>query len=85
MYCYRPDVLDELSSHGVRPTSSTHPAFVRDYLSDLYRYEIRKLRARLLRGEIAKADYAGHVIQLRLRYPLLSIPVELWVEDVRTG
>jgi hypothetical protein len=37
------------------------------------------LRARLLKGEIARQDYSSHVIQLRLRYPLLSIPVELWL------
>jgi hypothetical protein len=76
---YHPEVLAQLALHGIRPGPSTSPDFVRDYLSHLYRYEIRQLRARLLRGEIPKPDYVGHVIQLRLRYPLLSIPTRLWV------
>ncbi len=77
-YRYRPEVLEQLALHGVAPRPSTPPALVRDYLSDLYRYEIRRLRARLLAGDIAKVDYAGEVIRLRVRYPLLSIPVRLW-------
>jgi hypothetical protein len=79
MPTYRPEVLDELAEHGIRPGPNTSPQFIRDYLSDLYRYEIRRLRARLLRGEIPKQDYSTHVVRLRLRYPLLSIPTERWV------
>jgi hypothetical protein len=46
---------------------------------DLYRYEIRRLRLSLLAGLIAKRDYADHVVALRRKYPLLSVPVEQWV------
>ena len=79
MPTYRPEVLAQLALHGIRPRSTTAPSLIRDYLSDLYRYEIRRLRSRLLRGDILKRDYASCVIRLRLRYPLLSIPTDLWV------
>lgn len=54
---------------------------MRDFLSDLYRYEIRRLRGRLLRGEIPLESYATEVDTLRRRYPLLSLPLSYWVED----
>jgi hypothetical protein len=76
---YRPGVLDQLLTHGVRPKSGTSPALVRTFLNDLYRYELRRLRGRLLAGAIAKPDYAAHVVRLRERYALLSLPVRLWV------
>ena len=47
---------------------------MRDALSDLYRYEIRRLRSELLAGRIVKRDYAPRVIELRQRYWLLSVP-----------
>ena len=74
-------VVDELLKHGVRPRASTPPGVVRDFLSDLYRYQLRQLRARLVRREIAKRDYAGEVVRLRDRYPLLSLPVRFWTTD----
>ena len=77
-YRYRPGVLQQLLKQGVRPVSSTPPAVVRVFLNDLYRYELRRLRDRLLKGEIEKPDYAGHVIELRERYALLSLPVSMW-------
>jgi hypothetical protein len=80
-YRYRPVVLEELAAHGLRPTPATPPQLVRDYLSDLYRYEIRRLKARLLRGDIPKADYNAHVVALRKQYPLLSVPLALWTES----
>lgn len=75
---YRPEILDALLGHGLRPTPSTDPQFVRDALSELYRFEIRKLRDRTLAGDIARGDLAGHVIDLRKRYLLLSIPLPHW-------
>ena len=77
-YRYRQDVLHALARHGVVPLDETPPSRVREHLNDLYRYEIRRLRARLLRGEVAKADYIGHVLDLRKRYWLLSVPLSLW-------
>ncbi len=80
MYHYRPEVLAALLTHGVRPTPETPPRRVKEYLNDLYRFELRRLRARLLRGEIARRDYSAHVILLRRRSPLLSLPLPLWIE-----
>ena len=79
-YLYVPEVLDALAGHGLAPSASTPPAQVRDALSDLYRYEIRCLRQSFLRGEIPKADYSGHVIGLRKKYWLLSVPIRLWAQ-----
>lgn len=78
-YRYYDWVLEALAEHGLVPRPATTPAALRDALSDLYRYEIRRLRGSLLAGQIPKPEYAGHVIALRKRYLLLSVPVERWV------
>ena len=52
-----------------------------DHLRDLYCFELRRLRARLLGGKILKADYAGHVVALRKQYMLVSIPTRLWTKE----
>jgi hypothetical protein len=83
-YRYYDWVLDALAGHGLMPRAATTPAALRDALSDLYRYEIRRLRRSLLAGRIPKADYAQHVIALRKRYLLLSVPVERWVMPAGT-
>jgi hypothetical protein len=44
----------------------------------LYCYELRRLRRALLAGRIPKADYAGHVVALRKRYWLVSLPLDRW-------
>jgi hypothetical protein len=80
-YEYAPEALEALAGYGMRPGPETRPEVVREALSDLYRYEIRRLRGRLLAGAIPKEDYAGHVIGLRKQYWLLSIPVERWVRE----
>ena len=70
---YRPDVLRELSRHGVRPTPRSRPELVRDFVRDLYKYEIRRLRDRMRRQEFARADYAARVAELRRQYPVLAL------------
>lgn len=75
---YRPEVAEALLTHGLHPRPDTDPAFVREALSGLYRHEIRRLRARLLRGEFPKREYAGRVDALRRRYVLLKLPLALW-------
>ena len=77
-YRYRPEILAELLKHGVRPSPTTPPKLVADFVSDLYRYEIRRLRARLRRGEVPKEGYFDEVVALRRKYPLVSVPVRLW-------
>jgi hypothetical protein len=80
-YRYDARVLDALAGHGLVPRPDTPPHQLRDAVRDLYRYEIRRLRLSLLAGQIAKGDYADHVVALRRKYPLLSVPVERWVAD----
>jgi hypothetical protein len=80
-YRYRPDVLEGLWRHGVQPNLSTPPQLVHEFVSDLYRYELRRLRGRLRQGEVRKADYYGEVVRLRLKYPLISMKPEAWLES----
>jgi hypothetical protein len=77
-YRYRPEILEELARHGLRPLPATDPGTLRDAVLALYKYEIRRLRDEVLARRIRRPDYAGHVLRLRNRYKLLSIPVELW-------
>ena len=79
MYAYRPDVLAALWRHGVQPKPTTDPELVRAYVRDLYKYEIRQLRERYIRGEFPKADYWTRVDALRRAYPVLALPARLWV------
>jgi hypothetical protein len=73
-------ILDALAAHGLRPRADTPPSTLRDAVSDLYRYEIRRLRRSLLAGAIPKTDYAAHVIELRKRYLVLSVPIGRWLD-----
>jgi hypothetical protein len=77
---FREVVLEELGRHGLRPGPLTTAEQLRDALRDLYRYEIRRLRSELLAGRIPRANYAARVLDLRRRYPLLSLPTEFWVD-----
>lgn len=78
-YCYRADVLEQLERHGIRPTQSTPPELVHEFVSDLYRFELRRLRDRLVRGEIPKAGYFDRVVALRRQYPLVSLKPTDWL------
>ena len=82
---YRPQVFEELQRHGVRPTPATPPELVCEFVNDLYRFELRRLKKRQVRGEIEKQDYAAHVVALRKKYILVSVPVQRWAinEDER--
>jgi len=77
---FRPEILDELGRHGLRPRPDTSAAQLREQISDLYRFEIRKLRDRCRAGEFPIDDLSKHVMQLRSRYILLSIPIQNWIE-----
>jgi len=79
-YRYRADVLEQLWRHGVQPTAGTRPELVHEFVSDLYRYELRRLRDRLVRGEIPKVGYYDRVVELRLKYPLVSLKPQQWLE-----
>jgi len=75
---YRPAVLEALARHGLRPTPGTPPELSRDYVDDLYRFELRRLRDSLLRGEFPRAELAGRVDATRRRYAVLGLPVAQW-------
>ena len=79
-YRYRADVLEQLWRHGIQPTSSTRPELVHEFVSDLYRFELRRLRDRLVRKQIPKAGYYDRVVELRRTYPLVSLKPDGFVE-----
>jgi len=80
MYRYRRDVLEKLDAHGGRPNPGTPPELVREFVNDLYRYEIRRLRERLLRGEFPKDTYFDRVVSLRNKYSVLALRPAEFVE-----
>jgi len=79
-YTYRVDVLEALWRHGIQPTPRTDPELARNFVRDLYKYEIRRLRERYLRREFPKQEYSDRVEALRRSYPVLARPARLWVE-----
>ncbi|MGE0449643.1 MAG: hypothetical protein AB7Q29_08670 [Vicinamibacterales bacterium] len=81
---YRDDVLRELERHGVRPTPTTAPALVRGFVRELYKFEIRRLRERMLRGDFPRREYAARVEALRAAYPVLALlPAQFLAEPPR--
>ena len=78
---FRPEILAELARHGLRPGPDTSIARLREQVNDLYRIEIRTLRDRCRAGEFPIRDLPKHVVELRRRYILLSIPIENWFSD----
>jgi hypothetical protein len=84
-YVYREDVLAQLLAHGVRPTADTPPDLVHEFVSDLYRFEIRRLRASLVNREIPREGYADRVIVLRRKYPLISLKPWQWLVQGTPG
>jgi hypothetical protein len=84
IYRFRADVLEQLARHGVCPRPSTPPELVHEFVSDLYRYELRRLRARLIRREIPKTGYFDRVVALRRQYPLVSLKPHEFLESEAT-
>jgi hypothetical protein len=82
IYRYRAEVIEQLWRHGVHPTTATPPELVHEFVSDLYRFELRRLRDRLLRKEIPKIGYYDRVVALRRVYPLISLKPAQWLEQL---
>lgn len=80
LFDYDEDILAALARHGLVPLPTTAPQQLRDAVRDLYRYEIRALRRALLAGTIERRNYADHVIALRKRYWVLSVPLAAWIK-----
>jgi hypothetical protein len=76
---YRSEILEQLWHHGVHPTVRTPPVLVHEFVSDLYRYQLRRLRAQLMNHEFPKPEYYGRVLDLRRRYWLISMPADDWL------
>jgi hypothetical protein len=79
----RADVNAALLDLGVRlretDTGAASLARAREFVNDLYTWELRRLRGRLMRGHIPKPEYASRVESLRLqRYWVLSVPLAQW-------
>ena len=83
VFRYHEPILEQLASHGLKPLPHSSPGRLRDAVRELYKYEIRRLRESLLAKRILKRDYAGHVIELRKRYRVLSVPIQLWTVAAR--
>jgi hypothetical protein len=81
-YVYRDDVLAALWHYGVRPAAHTPPELVRSFINDLYRHELRRLRARLLNNEFPKREYIDRVVALRDKYPVLSLRPRQWLVQI---
>jgi hypothetical protein len=78
-YVYRADVLRAVQQHGIMPTPRTPPDLARGFVRDLYRYELRVLRDRMLRREFPKHEFVGRVIALRDHYRVLSLRAHEWL------
>lgn len=74
----KPEIVEALAGHGLRPKPETPAALLRGQINDLYRVEIRRLRDRCRAGEFPVTELASRVVELRKRYLLLSIPIEQW-------
>jgi hypothetical protein len=74
-------VLAQLERHGVRPRPDTRPELVREFVRDLYKFEIRRLRERMLKSEFPRREYAGRVEALRDQYPVLALLPRQFIED----
>lgn len=80
-FAYRADVLAMLAVHGVFPTSHTDPELVRNFVRDIYKYELRRLRDRYVAGGFPKREYWTRVDQLRRQYPVLGLRAHEWIEQ----
>ena len=77
--------MTALERHGIRPTEQTSPELARGFVRDLYCYELRVLRDRMLRQEFPKREYADRVVALRDQYRVLSLRAREWVMSEVTG
>jgi len=83
-YVYRAEILEALLHYGARPTSATRPELVHEFVSDLYRHELRRLRDRLIAKEFPKREYFDRVVALRNRYRIIAMRPANWLES-RSG
>jgi hypothetical protein len=80
---YPSELFDALQSLGLAPKPTTPPAFAREAIDELYKYELRRLRNRLRAGDVERADYRSLVIALRKKYWMLTLPLPAWEKICR--
>lgn len=78
-YVYRAEILEALLQYGARPTTATRPELVHEFVSDLYRHELRRLRDRLIAGEFPRNEYFGRVVAVRNRYRIIAMRPAEWL------
>ena len=78
MWSYPEELLAALIPLGLAPTERTAPAFAREAVDELYKYELRRLRDQLRAGDVERANYLGRVIALRKKYWVLTLPLSAW-------
>jgi hypothetical protein len=76
----RPKVQADLARHGISSEPADTPEVLRERLNDLYLEDVRRLKARQKAGEIPLEEYAAAAQRLKESYPLLGLPLEMWVE-----
>lgn len=77
-YSYPPELVEGLALIGVSCVPDVSPAATRDAADDLYKAELRALRARLLAGEFDRRRYVELIIQLRKQFWVLTLPLGAW-------
>ncbi len=82
-WIYPADLADALTTFGLAPTAATPPVVVRDQLNDLYRFQLRRMRDRLIAGEIPRLEYLDRVVALRKHYWPLTLPLAAWEKICR--
>jgi len=63
------------------PSPKTPPELARGFVRDLYCYELRVLRDRMLQNEFPKHEYADRVVALRDSYRVLSLRPREWLSS----
>ena len=77
---YRPHVLKALKEHDITPLPDESPEQAKERLNDRYLSGVRNLKSRQLSGEIPLSDYARHAQALKESFPLLGLPLSLWIK-----
>ena len=81
-WIYPPELVEGLSLVGITPSPEAAPAVTREIADDLYRDELRRLRARLLSGEFDRAHYVELIVALRKQFWVLTLPLYAWEKIV---
>jgi len=82
---YPPEFCEALLGFGLVARETAPPVLLRDAVNDLYRVELRRLRAALLAGRVVKTAYHGEVVALRRKYWILTLNLQVWERICKEG